>query len=57
LVLIGNFMLVSLLSLVERKAPALIYSLVKVMKYKKEVYFKFLSESFQSLEGSSPILI
>lgn len=37
------------------KEPALIYAVVKTMKYKKEVYFKFLSEKYQSLEGSSPI--
>lgn len=39
------------------KEPALIYSIVKSMRYQKEVYFKFLSEKYQSLEGSSPIEI
>lgn len=39
------------------KEPAIIYAVVKTMKYKKEVYFKFLSEKFQSLEGSSAIEI
>lgn len=37
------------------KEPALIHAVVKAMKYKKEVYFKFLSERYQSMEGSSPI--
>ncbi len=37
------------------KEPALIHAVVKAMKYKKEVYFKFLSEKYQSMEGSSPI--
>ena len=39
------------------KEPALIYAVVKAMRYEKEVYFKFLSEKYQSLEGSSPIEI
>lgn len=39
------------------KNPALIHAVVKTLKYKKEVYFKFLSERYQSLEGSSPIEI
>lgn len=39
------------------KEPAVIYAVVKTMKYEKEVYFKFLSEKYQSLEGSSPIEI
>lgn len=39
------------------KEPAIIYAVVKTLKYKKEVYFKFLSEKFQSLEGSSAIEI
>jgi hypothetical protein len=37
------------------KEPAIIHAVVKTMNYKKEVYFKFLSEKYQSLEGSSPI--
>jgi len=37
------------------KEPAIIYSLIQTMKFKKEVYFKFLSEKYQSLEGSSPV--
>ncbi len=37
------------------KEPALIHAVIKAMNYKKEVYFKFLSESYQSMEGSSPI--
>ena len=39
------------------KNPALVYAVVKTLKYKKEVYFKFLSERYQSLEGSSAIEI
>lgn len=39
------------------KNPALIHAVVKTLKYKKEVYFKFLSERYQSLEGSSAIEI
>lgn len=39
------------------KNPALVYAVVKTLKYKKEVYFKFLSESYQSLEGSAAIEI
>ena len=35
--------------------PALIYAMMKVKNAKKDVYFKFLSENFQSLEGSSPV--
>lgn len=37
------------------KEPAIIHAVVKTKKYEKEVYFKFLSEKYQSLEGSSPI--
>lgn len=37
------------------KEPALIYAVVHGLRLKKEVYFKFLSEKFQSLEGSGPI--
>lgn len=37
------------------KEPAVIHSLIQTMKLKKEVYFKFLSEKYQSLEGSSPV--
>jgi hypothetical protein len=37
------------------KEPALIHSLIKTLQLKKEVYFKFLSEKFQSLEGSSSV--
>lgn len=43
------------LGLLMIKEPALIHAVVKAMKYKKEVYFKFLSERYQSMEGSSPI--
>jgi hypothetical protein len=39
------------------KEPAVIHSLIKTLRLKKEVYFKFLSEKFQSLEGSSPVEI
>lgn len=39
------------------KEPALVYSILKVMKLKKEAYFKFLSQKYQSLEGSAPIVI
>lgn len=35
--------------------PALIHSYIKTIKSKKKVYFKFLNEKYQSLEGSSPI--
>lgn len=37
------------------KEPVLVHSIVKTIKAKKEVYFKFLSEKFQSLEGSAAI--
>lgn len=37
--------------------PALVHTIVKSLQYKKEVYFKFLSENYQSLEGSAPIEI
>lgn len=37
------------------KEPALLSSIVKTMQLKKTVYFKFLSEKYQSLEGSSAI--
>ncbi|MCM2348411.1 MAG: hypothetical protein NDI69_00230 [Bacteriovoracaceae bacterium] len=37
------------------KEPALIYAVVHGLGLKKEVYFKFLSEKFQSLEGTGPI--
>ncbi len=37
------------------KEPAVIHSLIKTLQLKKEVYFKFLSEKFQSLEGSSSV--
>ena len=37
------------------KEPALIHSIVKSMKLKKDVYFKFLTEKYQSLEGSTSI--
>ena len=39
------------------KEPALVYSIVKTLKLEKEVYFKFLSEKFQSMEGSEVIAI
>lgn len=35
--------------------PALIHSYIKAIKSKKKVYFKFLNEKYQSMEGSSPI--
>lgn len=35
--------------------PALIHSYIKTIKSKKRVYFKFLNEKYQSMEGSSPI--
>jgi hypothetical protein len=37
--------------------PALIYSYVKSMKLKKSIYFKFLNQKYQSLEGRAPIEI
>jgi hypothetical protein len=33
--------------------PVLIYAAVKTMKVRKEVFFRFLSDRFQSVEGSS----
>jgi hypothetical protein len=39
------------------REPALLYALVKTMELKKDVYFKFLSEKYQSIEGSSVIEI
>ena len=39
------------------KEPVLIHGMMKILKNKKEVYFKFLSEKYQSLEGSSTIEI
>jgi hypothetical protein len=35
--------------------PALIYAYVKTMKLKKRVYFKFLNQKYQSLEGATLI--
>jgi hypothetical protein len=35
--------------------PTLIHSLVKTMGLNKKLSFKFLSENFQSLEGSATI--
>ncbi len=35
--------------------PVLIYAAVKTMEVRKEVYFKFLSDRFQSIEGTSII--
>lgn len=37
--------------------PALIHSYIKTIKSKKSVYFKFLNEKYQSLEGSAAIEI
>lgn len=37
--------------------PALIYSYIKTIKAKKKVYFKFLNQKFQSMEGAAPIEI
>jgi hypothetical protein len=37
--------------------PALIHSYIKTIKSKKRVYFKFLNEKYQSLEGTAPIEI
>ena len=39
------------------KEPALVYSVVRILDLEKEVYFKFLSEKFQSMEGSEAIEI
>jgi hypothetical protein len=39
------------------KEPALIHALIKTLNLKKEVYFKFLSGSFQSLEGVGTVPI
>jgi hypothetical protein len=35
--------------------PALIYAYVKSLNLKKRVYFKFLNQKFQSLEGTALI--
>lgn len=35
--------------------PALIYSYIKTIKSKKKVYFKFMNQKFQSMEGAAPI--
>jgi hypothetical protein len=45
------------LGLLLMKRPALIYAMAKSMKLKKQVYFKFLSENYQSLVGTAPIEI
>ena len=37
------------------KEPALIYSMDQHMGLKKEVYFKFLSEKYQSIEGTETL--
>lgn len=37
--------------------PALIHSYIKTIKSTKRVYFKFLNEKYQSLEGTAPIEI
>ncbi len=37
------------------KEPALLYAVVKTLGLRKQVYFKFLSENYQSLEGTAPI--
>ena len=37
--------------------PALIHSYIKVIKSKKKVYFKFLNEKYQSMEGTAAIEI
>ncbi len=37
--------------------PALIHSYIKTIKAKKKVYFKFLNETYQSMEGAAPIEI
>ena len=39
------------------KEPALFHTIVKTLKLEKEAYFKFLSEKYQSLEGSGEIEI
>ena len=37
--------------------PALIHAYIKTIKSKKSVYFKFLNEKYQSMEGEAPIEI
>jgi hypothetical protein len=37
--------------------PALIHAYIKTIKAKKKVFFKFLNEKFQSMEGAAPIEI
>jgi hypothetical protein len=37
------------------KEPALVYSILRQLRLEKRVYFKFLSENYQSLEGSAPV--
>lgn len=43
------------LSKMMMKEPALIYAMVQHLGLKKEVYFKFLSEKFQSIEGTEKL--
>ena len=45
------------IGLLVMKEPALVHAMIKTLNLNKVVYFKFLSESFQSLEGSSPVEI
>ncbi len=39
------------------KEPALVNAYLKTIKAKKRIYFKFLNQKFQSLEGTAPIEI
>ncbi len=38
------------------KEPGLLSAVIKTLGLRKQVYFKFLSETYQSLEGTSPVL-
>lgn len=39
------------------KEPALVHSMLKTLGMQKEVYFKFLNNRFQSLEGMAPVIL
>jgi len=45
------------LGFIMMEEPALIYSYVKSLKLKKSIYFKFLNQKYQSLEGRASIEI
>lgn len=45
------------LGLLLMKEPAMFHSIVKTLRLEKEAYFKFLSEKYQSIEGSAEVEI